>query len=262
MGRTQHFVLVHGAQHGAWCWYKTKALLESAGHRVSAPDLTSAGISAVNADDVKSFDHYNQPLYDVFESLGETEKVILVGHSYGGVPVARVTELYSRKIHVAVYIAGCMLCTEQPMSEVWPQVFDEFVNDMRFNFGRGAGTSPTSGWIVEETARRTYFGSCSPKDVQLGMMLLRPSPFMSDDATTFTEKGYHSVPRVYIKASLDLCLKPKFQDLFIQRNRPQEVRSIEAGHALQLCAAKELHRHLLQIAAAHVPDHGDEIQFS
>lgn len=75
MGRTEHFVLVHGAQHGAWCWYKTKSLLEIAGHRVSAPDLTSAGISTVNADDVKSFDHYNQPLYDVLESLGETEKV-------------------------------------------------------------------------------------------------------------------------------------------------------------------------------------------
>ncbi|KAG0628131.1 hypothetical protein M758_1G003300 [Ceratodon purpureus] len=63
-------------------------------------------------------------------------QVILVGHSYGGVPVARAIERYSMKIHVAVYIAACMLCSEQPMSEVWPQVFNEFVNDMRFNFGR------------------------------------------------------------------------------------------------------------------------------
>ena len=74
MGR-KHFVLVHGAQHGAWCWYKTKHLLESAGHSVTAVDLTSAGISPVNADDVKSFDHYSQPLYDVLESLLDSEKV-------------------------------------------------------------------------------------------------------------------------------------------------------------------------------------------
>jgi len=71
-------VLVHGFQHGAWCWFKTKHLLESAGHRVTAVDLTSAGISTVRADDVKSFDHYNQPLYTVLESLEESEKVIRV----------------------------------------------------------------------------------------------------------------------------------------------------------------------------------------
>lgn len=71
----QHFVLVHGAQHGAWCWYKTKALLESAGHRVTALDLTSAGVSLVDADDIQSFDHYNKPLYDALESLAPADKV-------------------------------------------------------------------------------------------------------------------------------------------------------------------------------------------
>lgn len=71
----QHFVLVHGAQHGAWCWYKMKNLLEKAGHRVTAVDLMSAGISAVSADHVESFDQYNQPLYDLLESLSLSEKV-------------------------------------------------------------------------------------------------------------------------------------------------------------------------------------------
>lgn len=74
MGR-KHFVLVHGIQHGAWCWFKTQNLMESVGHRVTAVDLTSAGISTVSADDVKTFDHYNQPLYTVLESLAESEKV-------------------------------------------------------------------------------------------------------------------------------------------------------------------------------------------
>ena len=37
------FVLVHGAWHGAWCWYKVVPRLEQAGHRVIAPDLPSLG---------------------------------------------------------------------------------------------------------------------------------------------------------------------------------------------------------------------------
>ncbi|KAG0583098.1 hypothetical protein M758_3G111000 [Ceratodon purpureus] len=250
MGR-RHFVLVHGSQHGAWCWYKTKHLLESAGHRVTAVDLTSAGISTVSADDVKSFDHYSQPLYDLFESLAESEKVILVGHSMGGLSVARATERYPSKIHVAVYLGAIMLCSDQPYSEIHTEVFGQFLKFTSFNFAKGAATYPTSWWVVEEAVKDTYFGSCSPKDVQLARSLLRPSPCYSDDATTFTTKGYHSVPRVYIRTSLDTLLLPKFQDLFISRNRPKEVRTIETGHAAFLSAPKDLHEHLVQIAGTY-----------
>jgi hypothetical protein len=87
--------------------------------------------------------------------------------------------------------------------------------------------------------------------VQLAKMLLRPSPYLSDDAVTFTAEGYHSVPRVYIKTSFDTLLQPKFQDLFILRNRPEEVRTIESGHAVFLSAPKDLHQHLVQIAGAY-----------
>ncbi|KAK9938994.1 hypothetical protein M0R45_015704 [Rubus argutus] len=35
----KHFVLVHGAGHGAWCWYKIATLLTAAGHNVTTLDL-------------------------------------------------------------------------------------------------------------------------------------------------------------------------------------------------------------------------------
>jgi hypothetical protein len=72
----RHFVLVHGAQHGGWCWFKTQELLEKSGQQVSAIDLVSAGASPVDADDVESFDHHSQPLYDLIECLPNENKVI------------------------------------------------------------------------------------------------------------------------------------------------------------------------------------------
>lgn len=49
-------------------------------------------------------------------------QVILVGHSYGGLSVARVAERYPDKIHVAVYIAAPMLCSDQSYSDIHEEV--------------------------------------------------------------------------------------------------------------------------------------------
>src|SRR4051812_32968285 len=47
----RHFVLVHGLCHGAWCWYRLATILQSAGHRVTAPDLAACGASPVRVDE-------------------------------------------------------------------------------------------------------------------------------------------------------------------------------------------------------------------
>ncbi|KAB1998219.1 hypothetical protein ES319_D12G074200v1 [Gossypium barbadense] len=44
MEKKGHFVLIHGASHGAWCWYKVIPQLKSVGHKVTAMDMAGAGI--------------------------------------------------------------------------------------------------------------------------------------------------------------------------------------------------------------------------
>lgn len=73
--KQHHFVLVHGGGHGAWCWVKIVAVLEKAGHRVTAVDLASAGEDPRSADDITTFEQYNQPLEDLFASFPDHEKV-------------------------------------------------------------------------------------------------------------------------------------------------------------------------------------------
>jgi pimeloyl-ACP methyl ester carboxylesterase len=72
------FALVHGAQHGGWCWERLAPLLEERGHRVVAPDLPcddpDAGIA-----------QYAQVLIDVLD--GVDDDVVLVGHSLGSLTI-------------------------------------------------------------------------------------------------------------------------------------------------------------------------------
>ncbi|PON54027.1 Alpha/Beta hydrolase fold containing protein [Parasponia andersonii] len=63
LNATQHFVLVHGAGHGAWCWYKVATLLESTGHIVTTLDLTASGINLSQVGQVNgSVEDYAKPL--------------------------------------------------------------------------------------------------------------------------------------------------------------------------------------------------------
>jgi pimeloyl-ACP methyl ester carboxylesterase len=71
-----HWVLVHGASHGAWMYYKTMALLQQEGYRVTAVDLASCGTSTVDPNTVTDFKTYDQPLVDVLTAIPDTEQVI------------------------------------------------------------------------------------------------------------------------------------------------------------------------------------------
>lgn len=73
---TNSFVLVHGGGFGAWCWYKTIALLEECGYKVTAVDLTGSGIHSYDTNGITSLSQYVKPLTNFLDKLADGEKVI------------------------------------------------------------------------------------------------------------------------------------------------------------------------------------------
>ena len=105
----KHFVLVHGAFHGAWCWYKVATMLKLAGHNVTTIDLAGCGINPIQVQEIHSISKYYEPFMTFMESLPPKEKVILVGHSFGGIPLSVAMEKFPNKISVAVFITALVL---------------------------------------------------------------------------------------------------------------------------------------------------------
>jgi len=111
----RHIVLVHGAGHGGWCWYKVAAALRSAGHRVTAPDLAASGIDLRGLDELSTFEDYSRPLLEIVGSLPEGEEVVLVGHSLGGLNVALAMERFPERVAAAVFVTAVMPdCVHDP----------------------------------------------------------------------------------------------------------------------------------------------------
>jgi alpha-beta hydrolase superfamily lysophospholipase len=127
-----HFVLVHGLCHGAWCWHKLKPRLEATGHRVTVLDLAASGINMKAIQDVHTFHDYTRPLLNLLASLAPNEKVVLVGHSLGGVNLALAMDEYPEKVAVGVFLTALMPDTTHKPSYVLDQVRYQQQNEYVF----------------------------------------------------------------------------------------------------------------------------------
>lgn len=119
--KQQHIVLVHGACHGAWSWFKVAALLKLAGYHVTVPDLAASGTDLRRIDEVTTIDDYSEPLLNIMASLPSEEKVILVGHSLGAINIALAADQFREKIAAAVFVTAFMPdCTSNAASVIKP----------------------------------------------------------------------------------------------------------------------------------------------
>lgn len=118
-GPVTHFVLIHGAWHGGWCWARTAGLLEAAGHRVTAPTLSGLAERAGQVSRRINLTTHVDDIVDHVRGLGD-QPVILVGHSYGGFPAtAAARRLGGQAPHLVlldafVPVAGEILLDHAP----------------------------------------------------------------------------------------------------------------------------------------------------
>ncbi|KAG8079822.1 hypothetical protein GUJ93_ZPchr0007g3082 [Zizania palustris] len=123
---TNMIVLVHGGGFGAWCWYKTISLLEDSGFRVNAVDLTGSGIHSYDTNKIGSLTQYIEPLTSYLESLGDDEKVILVGHDFGGACISYAMEMFPSKVAKAVFLCAAMLKNGHSAFDMFQQQVDSY----------------------------------------------------------------------------------------------------------------------------------------
>ncbi|CAA0832767.1 Methylesterase 1 [Striga hermonthica] len=250
-----HLILVHGACHGAWCWYKVKPLLEAAGHRATALDLAASGIDPRKLHELRGVANYTRPLLELLAEV--PEKVVLVGHSLGGINLGLAMEMYPRKIAAAVFLTAFMPDYVHRPSYVLEQYNErtpaEEWLDTKF-LQCGTSEEPlTSMFFGPQFVSNKLYNLSSPEDVTLANMLLRPSSLFIEDLSKkkyeFTKEGYGSVKRVFIVCGQDKAIPVNFQRWQIETIGVDKVMEIEtADHMAMLSQPHKLCQCLLEIA--------------
>jgi pimeloyl-ACP methyl ester carboxylesterase len=234
------FVLVHGAWHGAWCWELVRPRLEAEGHRVIAEDLPGLGQDKTPLGEL-TLDLWARTVARLCAEAAE--KVILVGHSRGGLVISQAAEYAAPSIARLVYLSAFLAPSGQSL------------NDVRALDGGGrplpaAVTEDGMGLIVVPTEVRGLFYHLTPDDLAArAASLLVPEPLAPlGAATTLSEERFGRIPRAYIECLRDQAIPLTLQRRMVQAMPCDPVLSIDTDHSPFYSAPAELTRHLISLA--------------
>lgn len=217
-------LLIHGAWHGAWCWNGLTPLLESAGRKVAAIDLTSLGddrtpvAQATLANDTQR----------IVAALSKFDRpAVLVGHSFGGMSVSSAAEAAPERIKSLVYLAAFLPANGESALDLSPR-------NTRSRAGEAMkGVAPDGTIDLDrEKALDIFYNGCPPELAKAAGQRLRPQP-VAPMATkvALTEGRWGKLPKTYIRCDQDRALTPAFSDWLVGRRSEVTMRTMDTGHS-------------------------------
>ena len=213
-------VLVHGAWHGAWCWYKVKTELERRGHWVVAPDLAGHGADRTPNANI-AIDAYIQPVLDALASAPEPP--LLVGHSMGGMIISMAAERTSTRLASLIYLCAFLPQDgESLMDLVTRDAHSKLLSyiDFATNTVRDEGLVPC------------FYADCSTEDVTLARMLLQPqTQAPTTTKASLTAARFGAISRRYVVCAQDQAISAEHQRWMAARYPDMPVMEMNTSHS-------------------------------
>lgn len=215
-------MLVHGAWHGSWCWEPLRAELAGLGRRTHAVDLPSVFGPAYGAEaDAKT----------VREKVGSIDgPVLLVGHSYGGIPVSQAA-VGARNVARLVYLAAFLV---------------EEGESLLSTVGRDLPADLESIPVRDEPID-AFYADVSAELALDAVSRLRPHS-MHSWRDRQVGAAWRDIPSTYVVCERDKALPPALQEEMARR--ADEVRRLDTSHSPFLSVPAELAAMLDQITSA------------
>jgi len=217
----EHFVLIHGAWHGGWCWEGVIQELEKAGHTAEAPTMPGH-----NPDDDRSqikFDDYIDKICDVLNK--QSRPVVLVGHSSGGYMLQAAAPKVADKISRLIFLNAFILPEGKSQFDLVPPEASEAMT-------AAAQASPDNCVPVIEDFVRNMLMAGEPVEKQdVLIKQLIPQPFALFTTPVATEGfGKLNIPKTVVFCKGDVSLPPGAYLGMAQGLGEYSLIEVEGGH--------------------------------
>ena len=288
------FVLVHGGWHNQSAWDKVRPILEGQGHPVLTLDLPGAGANTIapRSFGARPFDlaafaaepssiaavsqaERTQAVVTLVKKAASLSdgKVILVGHSAGGMTISAVAEHVPELLGAVVFLAGFMLPSGMSLLAMLPHEAMSsalspglFVGDPIVIGATRINPGPA------DDAYRSLLKASFYADVPDADFAWAASQLHCDEPnggalapSQITPGGFGTVPRHYIRTTQDRAVPLAGQDHMIAAvdgtiGGTTITHTLESSHSPFLSQPAALSKILLDLAAPSLTDqHGSAV---
>ncbi|KFN03019.1 alpha/beta fold hydrolase [Bacillus clarus] len=232
------YVFVHGAWQGEWVWELVKPQLETLGHTVVTLDLPGSGKDMTPSPNI-TLHSYVDAVTNIINQ--QNEKIILVGHSMGGIVITQTAEYIPNKIDKLVYLCAFLPRNGESLrskleGETGPQ-FSINENDM-------------TAELIPELIEQTFLNATEDeaiKDASFKQMRPQPlGPFQQE--LKISEENFGTINRIYIETTLDRTIPIDFQRRMNTETPCTKIITMEADHSPFFSKITELAHHLNQLS--------------
>lgn len=222
--RPNTYVLVHGAWQAPYVWDAVQADLVQKGNEVIVVELPGHGADATPTHTL-SVDVYRDKVIDAISTVNG--KVILVGHSMGGMVITSVAEKIPSRISKLVYIGAFLPASGQALADLAMSDPDSKL---------GPSLVPSADQLTLDVKKEDLVslfindGSPAVKERVLGNYRAEPAiPF--SNKVTLTAENFGAVEKVYIKTLQDRVISPGLQDRMIAGTGIKTIYQLNTSHS-------------------------------
>ncbi|WP_103535687.1 alpha/beta fold hydrolase [Streptomyces sp. SM11] len=227
-----HFVLVAGAWLGSWAWRDVEPGLRAAGHGVHPLTLSGLG----DKQEAAGQQTHVQDIVEEVERLGLRD-VVLVGHSYAGIPVGQAAERIGDRLAHVVCVDSSVPADGESFVSGWPEGRAGVEAAIAANEGFWpppvAADCADQGLTDEQVAR--FVGGSTP----------HPGATLTEPAALTRPLGL--LPATYVTCLLDRP-EPSREVAELLTSERWRLVTMDTGHWPMFSQPRELARILLDAA--------------
>lgn len=240
--KAETVILVHGAWQGAFSWSVVKSNLEKKGYKVIAVELPAHGDDQTPVAGL-TLSNYSAKVISAVEA--QSSKIILVGHSMGGMVISEVAEKIPGKISKLVYLAAFLPQNQQSLLEISS-------TDSQSLLPKALEVSADQSTIAvkKDSLINIFSQDATPAIKQLLLEKNRTEPLLPlTQKATLTSANFGSVTKFYIRTVNDHAIGINLQDQMIKTTAVKKIYSLNSGHTPHLTQPNEVANIIDQIDA-------------
>lgn len=218
------YVLVHGAWQAPYVWDTVRADLLKSGNKVIVIELPGHGADTTPAYKL-SLDVYSDK---VIESISKVNgKVILVGHSMGGMVITQVAEKVPSRISKLVYIGAFLPATGQALTDL-----TNLDPDSKLRYALVPSADQLTIDVQHDSLTNLFINDGTPADKERVLANYRAEPAIPlTNKVTVTNEHFGAVEKVYIKTLKDVVISTGLQDQMIAQAGIKTIYAVNTSHS-------------------------------